>query len=195
MCCQRHVASPDARSSREIVIVSPIHDSAAPSGRKSRFDSPRVPRRSAAPPRRSTRGQRIFGGILALVLAAAVIVPFAIASRYAFATSDLVQKVFDNPLDLDGPEAGPDIDPSDPWRNIPRLNLLIVGGDPTDNGGLTTNTMIVASIDTTTGDTVLFGIPRNLKNAPIPAENPLPRGPHGVRADGGPVILSRQTLS
>ena len=33
--------------------------------------------------------------------------------------------------------------------------------------------MIVASIDTRTGDTVLIGIPRNLERVPIPKDNPL----------------------
>jgi LCP family protein required for cell wall assembly len=33
--------------------------------------------------------------------------------------------------------------------------------------------MIIASIDTRTGDTVLIGIPRNLERVPIPKDNPL----------------------
>jgi LCP family protein required for cell wall assembly len=36
-----------------------------------------------------------------------------------------------------------------------------------------TDTVVVASIDTETGDTVLFSLPRNLENLPFPADSPL----------------------
>jgi LCP family protein required for cell wall assembly len=121
-------------------------------------------------PRRASRSQQIIGGVLTLLLAAAVAIPAIVVSRYAFATHDLIDKVFG----ADGQDGGSSgIDRSDPWKDIPRLNLLVLGGDSTSDGGLTTNTMIVISIDTTTGKTVLFGLPRNLHNAPIPADNPL----------------------
>jgi LCP family protein required for cell wall assembly len=129
-------------------------------------------------PSDSSLPQQIVGGALTLVLALAVAVPSVVAARYAFATHDLIEKVFH---DAGGPPGAPSvIDRSDPWKDIPRLNLLIIGGDATDGGGLTTNTMIIASIDTATGEAVLIGVPRNLRNAPIPAENPL----HAVYPDG-----------
>jgi len=44
-----------------------------------------------------------------------------------------------------------------------RFTLLLLGGDAvTKQRGLRTDTMIVASIDTTTGDAALFSLPRNM---------------------------------
>ena len=127
---------------------------------------------SASPP------QQVLGGVLALLLAAGVATPSIIASRYAFATHDLIESVFNDPA---AGEGGPsEIDRSDPWKDIPRLNLLLLGGDSTPGGGQTTNTMIVISVDTTTGEAVLIGLPRNLQNAPLPVDNPL----HAVYPSG-----------
>ncbi len=44
-----------------------------------------------------------------------------------------------------------------------RLTVLLLGGDAgPDRTGLRTDTMIVASIDTLTGEAVMFGLPRNM---------------------------------
>jgi LCP family protein required for cell wall assembly len=52
----------------------------------------------------------------------------------------------------------------------PRMNVLLVGTDAApDRIGLRPDTLIVASIDTKTGDTSLFGLPRNLQHVPFPA--------------------------
>jgi LCP family protein required for cell wall assembly len=120
-------------------------------------------------PSSASRSQEVFGAAVALVLAVGVVVPSVIVSRYAFATHDLIESVFDDPMAGNGAE----IDRSDPWKDIPRLNLLVLGGDSTPGGGITTNTMIVISVDTTSGEAVLIGLPRNLQNAPIPEDNPL----------------------
>jgi len=68
-------------------------------------------------------------------------------------------------LQTDGP---------DPWIDIPRVNILLLGSDAgVGRDGTRTDSMIVASIDTHSGNTVLFGLPRNLQNVPIPADSPL----------------------
>ncbi|HLV71142.1 MAG TPA: LCP family protein [Vulgatibacteraceae bacterium] len=56
----------------------------------------------------------------------------------------------------------------DPWARIPRLNVLLIGGDA-DVGrpGIRTDSMTLASIDTRTGNTVLLSLPRNLQNVPV----------------------------
>lgn len=55
-----------------------------------------------------------------------------------------------------------------------RINVLLVGADADPSRpGLRTDAMMVASIDATTGRTVLFSLPRNLQHAPIPASSPL----------------------
>jgi len=49
-----------------------------------------------------------------------------------------------------------------------RYNVLLVGGDSgADRWGLRADSLTLASIDEETGDTVLFGLPRNLQNFPF----------------------------
>ncbi|WP_219416995.1 LCP family protein [Pseudonocardia nigra] len=65
----------------------------------------------------------------------------------------------------------------------PRLNVLLVGSDAgPDRAGARTDTMMVASIDTRTGRTILFGLPRNIGYAQFPPDSPMaeefPRGFH-----------------
>ncbi len=69
----------------------------------------------------------------------------------------------------------------------PRLNILLVGSDAgPDRTGARTDTMMVASIDTRSGRTTLFGLPRNIGYAQFPVGSPMqrefPKGFHD-RAD------------
>jgi len=59
--------------------------------------------------------------------------------------------------------------------------MLLLGSDAgADRTGVRTDSMIVASIDTRTGNTVLFGVPRSLQKVPFPTSNPL----HAVWPNG-----------
>ena len=50
-----------------------------------------------------------------------------------------------------------------------RLTVLLVGGDAgPGRTGLRTDTMMVATIDTETGEAAIFGLPRNFKYVPLP---------------------------
>ncbi len=50
-----------------------------------------------------------------------------------------------------------------------RYNILLLGGDSgSDRWGLRPDSLSVASIDAETGETVLFGLPRNMLNFPFP---------------------------
>jgi len=74
---------------------------------------------------------------------------------------------------------------ADPWRDTPRVNLLIIGADAgRGRVGARTDSMIVASIDTATGRTVLIQLPRSLERAPLAEDSPLreryPSGFFGV---------------
>jgi len=70
------------------------------------------------------------------------------------------------PSDTPGPTAGPD------WAADGRLNLLLIGGDAGPGRTLLrTDTMILLSVDATTGQAALFGIPRNLLNVPVAPED------------------------
>jgi LCP family protein required for cell wall assembly len=67
----------------------------------------------------------------------------------------------------------PDTSQPNPWANTPRVNVLLLGGDSgADRVGVRPDTMIVASIDTRTGNTVLFSLPRNLQHVPFPPGSP-----------------------
>ncbi|TWF75968.1 LytR family transcriptional attenuator [Pseudonocardia hierapolitana] len=56
----------------------------------------------------------------------------------------------------------------------PKLNVLLVGSDAgPDRKGARTDTMMVANIDTKTGRTVLFALPRNIMFAQFPPDSPM----------------------
>ena len=53
-----------------------------------------------------------------------------------------------------------------------RLDVLLVGGDAgPGRWSLRTDTLMVLSVDTVTGDSALFSIPRNMVNVPLPKES------------------------
>src|SRR5699024_2987979 len=61
----------------------------------------------------------------------------------------------------------------DPWANTERLNIMLLGQDAgEDRTGTRPDTIMVASIDTKTGKTALFSIPRNLENVEFPEGTP-----------------------
>ena len=65
--------------------------------------------------------------------------------------------------------------------NDGRYNVLLVGGDSgAGRWGLRTDSMTVASIDATTGRTVLIGLPRNMTNFPFAKGSVMHKAwPHG----------------
>lgn len=70
--------------------------------------------------------------------------------------------------------ARPDLNAADPWGNVPRVSVLLLGTDAeTDRMGLRTDSMMVATIDTRTGDTLLVGVPRNLEGWQIRETSPM----------------------
>ena len=117
--------------------------------------------------------------VTAFLLVGALVAPTARAMQYVLITSDLVGSVF-----ASGPSLRRGVSPrlgANSWEGVPRVNVLLVGSDAEpDRPGVRTDSLMLASIDTKTGDTVLFGIPRNLENAPFPAWSPLhQRWPEG----------------
>lgn len=116
------------------------------------------------------RWQHIAGFLLVGLLSFAVAAPIAVGARYAWSQADLVRSVFGGNM-ASSRAAGSSV-PQE-WKEKGRLNVLLLGGDSgADRIGLRTDTVMVASIDTNTGDTVLFGLPRNTARMPFP-EGPL----------------------
>ena len=139
---------------------------------------------------RPSRGQRVFGGILVGVLSFAVAAPMAVAAHYSYVTASSVAAVFQSEKDtlsatrptLEGAQSVPgEPEPRDPWAGKPRLNVLLLGGDAGPGRiGTRTDTVILASINTKTGDTALFSLPRNAERMPFPSRSPLhKRYPYG----------------
>lgn len=121
---------------------------------------------------RLTGGQRALSSLLVAGLVAVVLLPAAKLSSYALIQRDLVSSVFaSGPRDANA--ARPNVAKADPWAGTPRVNVLLLGSDAgADREGVRTDTMILASINTKSGDTVLFSLPRNLEHAPFAAGTP-----------------------
>jgi LCP family protein required for cell wall assembly len=126
---------------------------------------------------RLTSVQRGLGVVLVAALCLTVAMPSAMAARYSLIQRDLIDTVFaDSPASTVPGAAAPKPQAADPWAGTPRINMLLIGSDyapHSDRIGVRTDSIVVASIDTKTGNTVLFGLPRNLENVPFPASDPL----------------------
>ncbi|MFI6600148.1 LCP family protein [Nonomuraea sp. NPDC050536] len=111
------------------------------------------------------RRRLVWSDGVALVLVAAVLAPFVVASRAVTAVDDTLSQVFA------APEEPTPINHANPWAGRSRINILLLGGDgAADRRGtsIRTDSINVASIDVKTGDTVLFALPREMENAPFP---------------------------
>ncbi len=120
-------------------------------------------------------GLRLFTAVVCLLVA----LPMAQVVRYSLIQRDVVSTVFTGPaMGSLTPSvqqtATPDAQAPDPWEGVKRVNLLLLGSDAGDDRiGIRTDSMVEASINPQTGDTVLISVPRSLERAPFPASNPL----------------------
>jgi LCP family protein required for cell wall assembly len=122
-------------------------------------------------PRRPRRWQHAVGALVVLLLCAGVVVPAVAVVQIASAQRDLVDTVFD---DGDSATVTAPVDAADPFGDDHEVNILLLGGDGgVDREGVRTDTVIVANVQTDTGATTLFSLPRNLENLPFPADSPL----------------------
>ncbi len=138
-----------------------------------------------------TSSQRTVGGVLVGLLAFAVAAPMAVAANYSYITASSVGAVFRSERDSKsatrptfGGQGGTN---QGPWAGKPRLNILLLGGDAGKGRvGTRTDTVILASIDTSTGDTTMFSLPRNTARMPFPSDSPLrPYYPDGFTNGDG----------
>ena len=128
-------------------------------------------------PQQSTPLQRAglatFTGLLCLLVSA----PAALGVQYISSHVAAMDKVFTQQKPAPGqptPTSSLSQDSTDPWADLPRVNTLLLGSDAAEaREGTRTDTMIILSTDTHTGDSVLFSIPRNLQRVPIPRDLPL----------------------
>ncbi|MEV5706860.1 LCP family protein [Actinoallomurus sp. NPDC052274] len=134
------------------------------------------------------RTARVLAGAMVLVLAVGVCSPLVWAARSTYTLRDTIGTIFH------GDQARPQpVNVEDPWKDKPRVNILLLGGDGAgDRIGIRTDSMTVASIDTKTGDTVLFSLPRNLQHFPMlpRLRSRWPDGFTGVGAPGDQGLLN-----
>jgi len=122
-------------------------------------------------PRGLRRWQHALGALVVLLLCAAVVAPAVVVVQVANAQRDLVDTVFD---DGDSATVTDPVDQADPFEGRSEVNILLLGGDGGDGReGVRTDTVIVANVQTATGETTLFSLPRNLEELPFPADSPL----------------------
>ena len=126
--------------------------------------------RQSWPPRPQGRWWRVAFAMGACLV---VLAPSAMAVRYLTVQSSVIDEVFVS----DGRGGGSvyaDTAAADPWADVPRVNTLLIGSDAgKDRWGTRTDSLMVVSTNTKTGDTLLIGIPRNLERVPFPDSNPL----------------------
>ncbi|MEJ3654448.1 LCP family protein [Actinomycetes bacterium KLBMP 9759] len=121
--------------------------------------------------------QAIGVGVVA-ALCVVVAAPFGFGANLANSQRSLLDTLFTGGGGTDAAEA----------IAKPRLNILLVGSDAgPDRRGARTDTMMVASLDTKTGRTTLFSLPRNIERAQFPENTPMgEKFPDGFREKGNP---------
>jgi LCP family protein required for cell wall assembly len=105
-------------------------------------------------------------------------IPAVQAVRIAHSQADLVNSVFDGENTATAPD---DVSQEDPWGGRQQVNVLLLGGDGgVGRTGIRTDSVILLSMNTQTGRSVMFSLPRNMMNAQFPESSPL----HEVFPDG-----------
>lgn len=145
-------------------------------------------------PRGITRGQRWLSTVLVTALCTTIATPLAVAGRYAYDGAHMLGRIFTDQRSGTRPSIDYNQDVKAIWASKPRVNVLLVGADDTKarnysaDNSMNTDTIMVASINTSNGDTSIFQIPRNTAKMPFPADSPLhqdfPDGFVGKDGDG-----------
>ncbi|MEE8867740.1 MAG: LCP family protein [Acidipropionibacterium acidipropionici] len=137
-------------------------------------------------PRKITRTQRWVSSLLVGTLSLLIAAPLTVGSRYANDEAAALSKIFKDRRSGTRPSIDTNKNVNEIWRDKKRVNVLLVGADDSGQrnyrkqGEMNTDTMMVASINTQTGDTSLIQIPRNTANIPFPKDSKL----HQIYPDG-----------
>lgn len=129
-------------------------------------------------PRTRPRWHTAVGNLAVLTLMVGALVPATYAARSALATADAVEQVFAGNTSATTPTG---VTEDDPWAGQDRVNVLLLGGDGgKGRTGVRTDTVILLSMNTHTGKTVMFSLPRNMMYAEFPEKSPL----HDIYPEG-----------
>ncbi|MFP5070141.1 LCP family protein [Pseudonocardia nantongensis] len=137
-----------------------------------------------ARPRGMPLGRRILGTGTAALMCLTVAVPFGFGVELLNSQRGLLNSLFQG----GGTSAAEAL-------GKPRLNVLLLGSDAGDDRtGTRTDTMMVASIDTVSGRTTLFSLPRNIQRAEFPPGSPaseeFPSGFNDPSGSSGDYLLN-----
>ncbi|GAA1930451.1 hypothetical protein GCM10009689_06930 [Brevibacterium antiquum] len=123
--------------------------------------------------------QNKMAGVLVVSLALIVGIPLGVGSVYARVQGNTVSSLF-------GDSTGHAKSAEDLWADKPYINVFLMGRDNGDDReGTRPDTMLVASIDTKTGNTALISVPRNLAFPIFPEGSELDKAwPDGFRPTG-----------
>ncbi|MET8046093.1 LCP family protein [Streptosporangium sp. NPDC005286] len=126
-------------------------------------------------PESSSPGAQYLSTAAVGLLCVLVTAPMIYVARLAYVSQSVVTSVFAESITPM---------PTDPWKGMERINILLIGADAAANRvGVRTDSMTVASVDTRTGETVLFGLPRNLEKVPMPPGPARERFPFGFEGE------------
>ena len=123
--------------------------------------------------------QNKMAGVLVVSLALIIGIPFGVGSVYARVQGNTVSSLF-------GDSTGKAESADDLWADKPFINVFLIGRDNGDDReGTRPDTMLVASIDTKTGNAALISVPRNLAFPIFPEGSSLDEAwPDGFRPTG-----------
>ena len=118
-----------------------------------------------------SRLEGTLGGIVVGLLCILVALPAVQSVRLANTQAHFVATVFNDEKTATVPD---DVTEEDPWGGRDRVNVLLLGGDGgVGRTGIRTDSVILLSMDTHTGKSVMFSLPRNMMNAQFPPDSPL----------------------
>ncbi|MFC0629454.1 LCP family protein [Kribbella deserti] len=139
-------------------------------------------------PAAASNGGRALGSAFVGLLCFAIAAPMALAAQNVLVQRDLVGSVFQAEGESKSATRPKVENKKDPWAHTPRLNILLLGADDgAGREGTRTDTVMVASIDTKTGDTALISLSRNWMRMPFPEDSPLHKKyPDGYWDPNGP---------
>ncbi|MDQ3480469.1 MAG: LCP family protein [Actinomycetota bacterium] len=140
-------------------------------------------------PRVLSRPERVVEACCLTVVCCAVMAPFVVAGNYSFAQKSFISDVFAPAADTKSATRPKQVTEKDPWGGRDHVSILLLGGDAGRyRTGIRTDSVMVATINTETGRTVLFSLPRNLEFVPFPEGNPLHKlYPNGFTGEGDPL--------
>ena len=125
------------------------------------------------------------GAIVTGLACLAVALPVVQTMRYATVQADLVETLFTENRTATAPRG---ISEEDPWAGREHVSILLLGGDGSvTREGVRTDSVMLLVLNTRTGRSVMFSLPRNMMYAQFPLDSPL-HGlfPEGYTSDGDP---------